>query len=105
MKVWRKEAYQPVTSGWSPVDFWSAPLTKPVRAEPALLPNQAGFWILPQPAVSHSQPQYTRTMSQNQASRVSANKNRAIGGSGIWVGETQVVPCCIGASLPALPPV
>ena len=50
----RKAAYQLVTSGWSPAVLASAPLTKPVMAPPALAPNQAGFWILLQPASSHA---------------------------------------------------
>src|SRR5438045_8825208 len=34
------------------------------------------------PATSHCQPTYTRTINQNHAIRVSANRNRAMGGSG-----------------------
>ena len=54
---------------------------KPVNAEPALAPVQAGLVTLAQPADTHSFPTYNRNSNQSQAQGTSPNNALAIGGS------------------------
>src|SRR6516225_3781256 len=61
----KNQAYQPWTAGFAPLDFATAPLTKPVRAFP--LAPQAGEVTFSQPASNHSEPTYMRTTNHTAA--------------------------------------